>query len=365
MTEDADALRFAERVVALIDSGRRSATYKLATLLALMDVAIEHTSATGPPDALSARAVALRVIELYWPQTVVFGTNVTGQPSLLRQSPHNDIPAKLASWRTDHSLIPTASLADARKPDPAGWDRLEGELVATVIGMPLAKLQRFGEGREALEDRFIYDFGWPDEVKHSTVNRADFDDTLLLRPGVGSWLVRLAPLLRPLIQAKWSQMVARRNPDLVDVHQLDEFLFGASRISLDRVRAPLVEHQHGRCFYCRRPMQRADVDHFLPWSRHPDNSLDNLVAAHPACNGAKAASLAGRQHLESWAQRSSESLAGQLAPTFDWPRRIERTIGAVRATYYAIPAGTSLWISDRRFVRADPGELRQVLAYLP
>lgn len=364
MTDDGDALRFAERVIALVDSGRKSATYKLATLLALIDVATERTSSVGPPEVLSGREVALRVIELYWPQTTAFGT-VDGRPSPLRQSAQNDIPAKLAAWRTAHPLATTASLADARTARPAAWDRLERELVAIVIAMPLAKLQRFGDGREAVEDRFIYDFGWPDEVKRSTVEQPGFDDTIRLRPGVGGWLVRLAPLLRPLVQTKWSQMVARRNPDLVDAHQLDEFLFGASRISLDRVRQPLVDHQQGRCFYCHRPMKQVDVDHFLPWSRHPDNSLDSLVAAHPACNNAKSASLAACEHLNAWVLRTCESLLGRFVSELEWPRHIERTIGAVRATYLLVPAGARLWVADRRFVPGEPPELRRALAGLP
>lgn len=62
--------------------------------------------------------------------------------------------------------------------------------------MPLAKLQRFGEGRRSVEDRFIYDFSWPEEVGRAAVARPGFDDSLRLQPGVGDWLIRLAPLIR-------------------------------------------------------------------------------------------------------------------------------------------------------------------------
>lgn len=109
-----------------------------------------------------------------------------------------------------------------------------------MIGMPLAKLQRFGEGHTTVEDRFIFDFSWREEVGQATVNRTGFDDRLVLRPGAGEWLVRLAPLIRPLVQAKWTARVAARNPDLVDAERLDEFLFGAERISTARVRDPLA-----------------------------------------------------------------------------------------------------------------------------
>ena len=97
--------------------------------------------------------------------------------------------------------------------DPAGWAVLEADLVAVVIGMPLAKLQRFGEGHTTVEGRFIYDFSWREEAGQATVSRPGFDDRLHLLPGVGVWLVRLAPLIRPLVQAKWAARVAARNQD--------------------------------------------------------------------------------------------------------------------------------------------------------
>jgi hypothetical protein len=73
MAED-EALQFAQRLLALLDATRYSATYKLATLLALIDAAAERTAPDGAaPAALSAKDVGRRVIELYWPQTIPYG----------------------------------------------------------------------------------------------------------------------------------------------------------------------------------------------------------------------------------------------------------------------------------------------------
>jgi 5-methylcytosine-specific restriction endonuclease McrA len=359
------ALEFAERVMSLVESGRKSATYKLATLLALIDCATEATDPRrGPPHVLHARRVGERVVELYWPQTVVYGLRAD-RPSPLRQSPQNDIPAKLARWRERHGLTAGATLADARQADPGGWDDLAGELIAVVIGMPLAKLQRFGEGRTAVEDRFIYDFSWRDEVGRSTVDRPGFDDRLHLRRHVGEWLVQLAPLLRPVIQTKWASLVARQNPDLVDAHQLEEFLFGAIRISLEPVRHALVEVQAHRCFYCTRPMSgEVEVDHFVPWSRHPDNTLDNLVAAHRRCNNAKSASIAGYRHLQRWAWRLEDGTLDDVATTTSWPRRTERTLGSVVATYQTLPPRTLLWVVDHDYEQVDATQTTMALGQL-
>ena len=200
-----DALRFAERLLALLDATRYVATYKLATLLALIDVAAERAGADGTaPATLAAKDVGRRVIELYWPQTVPYGAVAHTEPRVLSQAPQNDIPTKLAAWRAAHRLPPGASVEDARAADPGSWQQLEADLVAVVIGMPLAKLQRFGEGRRSSEDRFIYDFSWREEVGRQAVSKPGFDDCLRLRPGVGGWLIRLAPLIRPLVQAKWA-----------------------------------------------------------------------------------------------------------------------------------------------------------------
>jgi hypothetical protein len=87
---------------------------------------------------------------------------------------------------------------------PAGWQELEADLPAVMVGMPLAKLQQFGEGRRS-DYRFIYDLSWREEVGRQAVVRPGFDDALVLQPSVGGWLVCLAPLIRPLVQLSGAQ----------------------------------------------------------------------------------------------------------------------------------------------------------------
>jgi hypothetical protein len=314
---------------------------------------------------LRGRDVAAHVIELYWPQSAGYAATPDSIKRTLSQSPQNDIPAKLARWRDHHQLGDAATLTDAERADPKGWGNLIAELTAIVIGMPLAKLQKFGDGRNAVEDRFIYDFRWAEEVKRPTAERIGFDDRLYLRPGVGQWLVRLTPLLRPLVEAKWTKRVAERNPEFVDHQLLDAFLFGAERINLDRVRAPLLELQRGECFYClHRVRQLPEVDHFLPWSRHPDNTLDNLVATHRACNGAKSASIAGLDHLERWLARSRKDrdCLADLANNLSWPRKSDRTIATARAVYLWLPSEARLWISGTDFEAFNVNRARSLLA---
>ena len=159
---------------------------------------------------------------------------------------------------------------------------------------------------------------------------------------------------------KWSaSSTTSRSP------QLESFLFGADRIALQPVRAPLLDLQHGACFYCGGPLKStSDVDHFFPWSRYPDDRLDNLVVAHPACNRQKKDFLASADHLASWIQRLSDfdTDLDQIATAVDWPRNTARSLGVVRGTYLKLPDGVALWHKAKEFVPSRHQDLLEALA---
>src|ERR1022692_794324 len=77
---------FAERLLEVIDSGRRVATYKLAVLLALLDLCARHGDAAGQtPALLYTRDIAEQVAALYWPQVIPYRLAGTGTAVELRQ----------------------------------------------------------------------------------------------------------------------------------------------------------------------------------------------------------------------------------------------------------------------------------------
>lgn len=362
------ALRFAEQLLELIDTTAVTTTYKYAVILCLCDAAEDHTKANGdPPDVLFGKEIARRVVELYWPQTISFATAL-GAELVLRQSAVNDIPSRLAQWRVEHALSDRATIADARDADPTGWDEQYLKMEAQVIRQPLARLQRFGSSRNSNERRFIYDFSWDDQVSDGAVAGAAFDDSLRLCDGVGEWLVRFGPLVRPLVKSRFVARVAERNQDDLGRSDLEEFLFGAARISLERVRVPLAEAQRGHCFYCEHELDgdQVEVDHFLPWSRRPDNHLDNLVAAHRRCNGAKSASFAATHHLRRWLRRfrpAGEAFAELevVKEEANWPRNPQWTLAKARASYLWLPPESRLWIDGSAYEEADHLGLRSLL----
>jgi len=248
-----------------------------------------------------------------------------------------------------------------------------------LVEMPLPRLQRVG----GQDTAWLYRIGWRDDIRRgdfaSRGSRVPgFDNRTWLRPEVAMAFVRLQGLLRPFVEQRWGMEVARLNklelrPTSTNAqrkpHDLHGFLFGERRQDLEPVRGPLLDLQDGSCFYCGASARAGgvEVDHFLPWARHPDNGLENLVAAHTDCNGAKRDYLAGGSHLERWRTRSRESSArlDGLEREAGWDRGKSMNLAAARALYLRLPAGTRLWASRSRgqeFEVLDPSSIQRLLA---
>ena len=162
-------------------------------------------------------------------------------------------------------------------------------------------------------------------------------------------------------------MVAQINK--MESSELESFLFGSARVSLEKARNPIWELQERRCFYCGDRIAKAssgEVDHFVPRARYPDDGLHNLVVAHRKCNNNKRDILASSGHVENWAARNGTAcgvhadltaIAGEIGMEADR----EKTLGVARGIYLSLPVGAMLWEGCDSMVAADPGRLRVAL----
>jgi HNH endonuclease len=202
---------------------------------------------------------------------------------------------------------------------------------------------------------FLYHADWAEGASVRTLRRRGRDRVRLL-PGVADRLVVLGPLLRPLIELHWTRDVARWSGVITEDDRLAAHLFGTERVAFPPLlRAGLTELQSGRCFYCGGQLPvRPDVDHFLAWSRWPNDAVENLVLAD-RCNGAKRDHLVAGRHLRRWFRRVDEHAADlrELADTVTWPSDAARSRGLVRSTYTHIAPGTPLWVRGNEFVAAS------------
>jgi len=366
-----DAMAVVERILQILDEGSTTATYKFAVLLALLDLCVESTASDGqPPDAVTTRELASKVIELYWRQARPW----TGDgPPLLRQNSSKglEIVARVQQFRSEVEPAGGVSVpaVRARQLDPAGWRRLVDDIEWKLIEMPLPKLQRV-RGQDAAS---LYRINWNDSDQAPTERHvrayqrnqvSPFDNQVRLMPGVGLALVRLHALLRPFIQQQWAAKVASLNK--LEASRLPSFLFGSERASLEPVRAGLVDLQGGACFYCGGSLRTGEVhvDHFLPWARYPDDGLGNLVAADKKCNEHKRDHLTDHDLLVRWRHRLKEAqpLLEEVARAADWDVGSRRVLGAARALYLPLPDDTRLWASRQRWVTVDPAQVRVALA---
>jgi hypothetical protein len=361
-------LAFAEQLVQLLKQGRKSATYKFAVVLGLMDLCIEHASKQGEaPQSVTTHQLAHKVLELYWPHSRPFvGREGEGaldrEETVLKQNRGGQVEVLglIERFQRSHKIDATANLVRARARGGAAFDMLVREVEWKLVEMPLPKLQRVGGKSYS----FIYTINWGDDVKRSEFNDASrFDNNIYFTDDheTGNHLLRLNSLLRPLIESAWTQEVAAFNRSTVPELQLEEFLFGRDRISLAAVRDPLAELQSHRCFYCDGSAARGavQVDHFLPWAKFPTNALENLVVAHDRCNLQKSDHLAAVVHLRRWREFTVGNAVAldEIAREAEWERAAAATTSASRVLYLRQPQGAPLWLRRAEFVPLDPVEL--------
>jgi 5-methylcytosine-specific restriction endonuclease McrA len=337
-------------LVAVLETGLRTATYKLATLMALIDHCMEHVP-TDPavPLEVPIRDLAQRVFALYWPQ--VRALDGVGE---LRQSTQTRarIIDAVKSVRVSSAAGPTAAPEVARLRNTAAYEAAIDSIMHTLVRQPLPRLQHLPGKTQS--PTFLYDDSWMGEgVSLRTIERRG--GVVVLYPGVASALARLSGLLRPMLEILWVQDVVRLNAALLDERvDIDAHLFGQQRIGLSRVREALFDEFGPWCFYCGAGLSSSSpVDHVLPWSRVGLDGLANLVAACARCNGSKSNALP-EPALVAEALSRGEQVLARIGSGIAWPVQYDRTRNAARGLYLSSPSGTPLWRSRDEFGTVGP-----------
>lgn len=342
----ADALLLGQRVVAILETGMRTATYKLATLMALIEHCIENLP-PQPADTLRVPIpdLAHRVLELYWRQVRPFEGHELRQSTGERAR----IPNAVLALRAAVPHATSAPLAMTTAPD--AYRVAIDEIGLCLAQQPLYRLQRLS-GADASEP-FLYD----DSFLHAKISRRtlrEHGEAIELLPGVASGLARLAGLLKPALEIMWVDDVRRMNKFLqADVPDIAGHLFGRERTALAAVRGPFKDAFGPHCFYCDTHLPGDNpVDHVLPWSLVGIDGLANLVLACARCNTDKRHALPAVGIVDRVLDRDA-ALLEQIATEIRWPTERKRVIAAARGIYRGQPAGIATWSGYRSSVRLD------------
>lgn len=350
MADDvADPLLLGQRVVAILETGLRTATYKLATLMALVDHCIEHLP-DDPNDTLRVPIpdLARRVLEIYWRQVRLFDGHELRQSTQSRAR----ILVAINEFRTIARFGQGGfSLEVAKLRAPDAYQRALDDIIVCMAQQPLHRLQRLPG--TTTSDPFLYD----DSFLHDHVSRAALQahgDAIELRSGVAYGLARLAGLLKPALEIMWVDDVRRMNRFLdAKVPDVAGHLFGRERTALTAVRASFKEAFGARCFYCGAVLQADNpIDHVLPWSLVGIDGLANLVLACARCNGDKRQALPALDIVDRVLGRDRDVLE-QIAAELHWPTQHERVLGAARGLYRAQPPSLPTWSGYRQTIKLD------------
>ena len=345
-----DPLLLGQRVVAILETGQRDATYKLATLMALIEHCIENLPA-GPEDRLEIPLpdLAHRVLAIYWRQVRTFDGHVLLQRRTGSKARIIDATQELrAATGAGNSGL---SLEVAKVRAPKDYQAAIDKIVIALAKQPLPRLQKLPGSTTS--DPFLYDDSFLGENVSRRTLRAH-GDAIDLMPGVAYGLARLAGLLKPALEIMWVDDVRGMNKFLTaDVPDIAGHLFGRDRTALEAVRGPLKDAFGAHCFYCNTHLQSGDpIDHVLPWSLVGIDGLANLVLACRRCNGDKSNALPAIGIVDRVLGRDLEVLE-QIADEIRWPTEHKRVVATARGIYRGQPPDVPTWAGYKTSTRLD------------
>ena len=279
---------FLRNIQRLLAEGQFVASYKLALVHALADLAVVKGDDFGSELQIGTKEIAVKFIELYWRQCRYLQIGNQTSRLILQQNTGERqaaILSKIAACQQEGR----GSVLRFQMASPERWRALVSEVEQVVRAMPLWKLQTLGN--ERLE--FLYE-------------NLDRGGSITLKPGVAYCFRAFYELIRDLIEGAWIRFIQKVNAHrLGNTVDLGAFLFSHERTSLEVYRPILTDLQRGECQYCQKPLSgKTQVDHFVPWSRYPCDLGQNMVLAHERCNRAKSDFLAAEQHLAAWIERN-------------------------------------------------------------
>jgi HNH endonuclease len=274
----------------------------------------------------------------------------------------------VSTFRQVAEAVGATSLHLARQRLPSDYQAMLDLVEATVAAQPLPRLQAVGSAETTFP--FIYDLDWgPRETFSAARLRRDgpHGPAIRLRPGAGDELIRLGPLVRPLVEVHWTRMVAEINGVAKAELDLHRHLFGADRlIPPEPLRDGIAALQADRCFYCRGSLgARPEADHFIPRVRRGVDAVENLVLADRACNNDKRDLLPGPPLAAAWARRIEHHVdrLAQLATASRWDTDPQATAAVARSIYSHLPqGGIPLWLGIRNVGKEDSAAVLAALA---
>ncbi|MDV6292334.1 hypothetical protein [Rhodococcus aetherivorans] len=182
ISEGLDPIDVAGRVVQLLETGRRESTYKLATVMALVDICVENAPAPDGSLAVPIDEITHRIVAYYWPQVRTFHRH--GRLAQVKRG--RSTPDRIAEARSALIGEGLRTAEAARNESHPTYRALVRSLRRTVAQQPVTHLQTVPRTR--IRDEFLFDAS--EFRTKMTVADIDRVGNIVLRPGVPEGLRR-------------------------------------------------------------------------------------------------------------------------------------------------------------------------------
>ncbi len=342
---DTASVALGRRIIEILEKGKKTSTYKLATLLALMEYCIERAPDSDESVDVPLDILAERVIERYWQQTRPSG--IDGDRALRQSGQATKILDDIRNFRETAHAGNSTTLELAKSQAPELYAETLKNVKRTLVRYPLRLLQTVPSGT----DPFLYHDEWMQNATNAKIDRPD--NVVRLREGVGYAMALLAGLLRPALEYLWVDKVWKSNhelfPDGLDVKR---YLFEEDRVALAQVRPALKEAFGEECFYCRFSLKSGShIDHVLPVSTYRINGLANLVLACGQCNLSKSDYPPAIMHVERalgispapGTRPRDEATLERIGRAIHWPVQYDRVKNTARSLFKLAAPQTKTW----------------------
>jgi len=335
----------------ILDRASMTGTNKLGLLLALIDIAPEHVQDNQP---ISRRTLAERYLDLHWEHGRPYRDRKLRQSSSKKKRSDNTVADDTTVMQNVHEL---RDLLKKRSRGDIQHQSFE------VVNHKMRSTEQQEDWKKALDRslaRIEKDL-WRNPVERLQILPGNPDPFLFSNdnchiqflPNVAHELTKYSGVLRPLIEFRFAQLVAKINGEHLNALDFDihEHLFGRDRMMPpDSVRTGLTKLQRSKCILTGRQIPRKDrsLDHVIPWSRSRLSAIENFVITTSSVNSSKSDSLLGPDLIDRWLEYlddNSEQIV-ELADANDWPTDVERVGSVALHIYETLDPAVGVWQGD-------------------
>lgn len=197
-------------------------------------------------------------------------------------------------------------------------------------------------------------------------------DSLQFIAGVPRQLTEAAPVLRPLVELRFVEVVTRlnRRGATSREHSIYAHLFGTQRsMPSPPMKKKLRSSQGDKCLYTGVEFDENTplaADHVIPWWLHPVSDIQNFVVTLTDVNRKKGGWLLGPSLVEDWVEyilNKSQDLR-KIGDDHRWPSSLQNVKNVSLGIYITIPPDTGVWQGVEKGVQpiGENGKRRAIAA---